>query len=78
MPAFTGGNDSLEQIHLRALAAAINAFDGHEPAESPPIYIGTQTNLNSRITRSHLGPQVSLTADILRCNAARARIQIQT
>jgi len=67
----------VEQIHLRALAAAIDAFDGHEPAESPPIYIGMQTSLNSRITRSHLGPQVSLTADILRCNAARARIQIQ-
>jgi hypothetical protein len=78
LPAFTGGNDRVEQIHLRAFATAIDAFDGNQPAESPPIYIGTQTSLNSRITHSHLGPQVSLTADILRRNATRARIQIRT
>ena len=48
MPTFAGGEDPVQEIHLRALAAAIDAFDGNEPAESSSIYIWTQTNLNSR------------------------------
>ena len=45
VPTLTGGNDSVQQIHLRALTAAIDAFDGTEPAERSSIYIWTQTNL---------------------------------
>jgi hypothetical protein len=46
MPALTRGNDPVQEIHLRALAAAIYAFDGNEPAKSSSVYIWTQTNLN--------------------------------
>ena len=46
MPAFTGGENVVQQIHLRALPAAVNAFDGNEPAESASIYVWVQTNLN--------------------------------
>ncbi len=42
--AFTSGDDSVKQIHLRALAAAIDAFDGNEPAVGPSVYIRTQIN----------------------------------
>src|ERR1700687_2972835 len=48
MPTFAGGEDPVQEIHLRALAAAIDAFDGNEPAERSSIYIWTQTSLNSR------------------------------
>jgi len=46
MPAFSGSDDPVQEIHLRALAAPIYAFDGNEPAESSSFYIWTQTNLN--------------------------------
>jgi hypothetical protein len=49
VPAFAGGNDSVQQIHLRAFAAAIDSFDGNEPAERSSIYTWTQTNLISGI-----------------------------
>jgi len=46
MPAFTGGENVVQQIHLRALPAAVNALDGNEPAERTFTYVWAQTNLN--------------------------------
>jgi len=76
--AFTSSDDSVEQIHLRALPAAVDAFDGNEPAMGPSIYIWTQISLGSRIIHHRSRPQASLTGDILRRNAARARIRNRT
>ena len=76
--AFTSGDDSVKQIHLRALAAAIDAFDGNELAMGPSVYIRTQISLGSRIIHHRSRPQASLTGDILRRNAARARIRNRT
>jgi len=45
VPAFAGGNDPLQQIHLRTFAAAIDSFDGDELAERSSIYSWTQINL---------------------------------
>jgi hypothetical protein len=44
----------------------------------PSVYIRTQINLGSRIIHQRSGPQASLTGDILRCNAAHAKIRIRT
>jgi hypothetical protein len=52
MPAFTGGDDIVQQIHLRAFPAAIDTFDGDEPAESASIYVWAQTNLSFGINCS--------------------------
>src|SRR5712664_1720304 len=57
MAAVTGGNGAVQQIHLRAFTATIDAFDGDEPAEGSSIYIGTQSNLISRIGHNYQGSQ---------------------
>ena len=46
MTAFTGGQNVVQQIDLRAFSAAVDAFDGNESAKSASIYIWAQTNLN--------------------------------
>jgi PLP dependent protein len=77
VPAFASGNGAVQQIHLRAFTAAIDAFDGDEPAEGSSIHIWTQSNLISRITHNYQGSQVSLTAGVRPRNAAHARMQIR-
>src|SRR6267154_1248234 len=46
VPAFAGGDDAVQHIHLSAFPAAIDAFDGNESAASASIFVWAQTNLN--------------------------------
>jgi hypothetical protein len=68
MSTFTGSDDPVQEIDLRALPAAIYAFDSNEPAESSSVYIWKQNNLNfqdksqlrgrrSQSNRRHSAPQ---------------------
>jgi hypothetical protein len=75
MPALAGGNSAGQQIELRALAAAIDAFDGDEPAESASIDLWTQIRLNSRVTWKAHHSIFSLTALSRRCNATHVTMR---
>ena len=46
MTAFASGDSAAQPIHLSALPAAIDAFDGNESAASASIFVWAQTNLN--------------------------------
>jgi hypothetical protein len=46
MTAFASGDSAVQHIHLSALPAAIDAFDGNESAASASIFVWAQTNLN--------------------------------
>lgn len=46
MTATAGGKEVVKQIHLRALAAAIDALEGDQPAKRALIYFGMQTSLD--------------------------------
>ena len=74
MSACTGGDGTRQEVELRALAAAVYAFDGDEPAESAFIDLWMQSSLTSWKILKAQRAIFSLTADFRRCNAAHARI----
>ena len=75
LPPFATGNDSGQQVELRALTAAVDALNGDEPAESASVYLWTQTSLNSWVTHKVYRTNFSLTAVFRRCNAAHVTMR---
>jgi hypothetical protein len=50
MAAFGGGERGGQQVQLSALAAAVDALDGNEPAKGALVELWTQTSLTQSMT----------------------------